>query len=148
MKPIIERVTEYDAPEILELILKYFPYLENDLPLLLKRILDSHFFLQKCMVNERLAGFSEWQIIDSEKKIVRLNGIVVKPMHQRKGYATALLEKGEEWARKKKANKIILLVAETNMGAKKMYQKEGYSFSRWNLKKINGEKAEIWEKKI
>jgi ribosomal protein S18 acetylase RimI-like enzyme len=144
----IQPVSEYDAPEILELIQKYFPYLEINFDLFVKRIHHPQFFLQKSMERDRLAGFSEWQIIDLKNKIVRLNGIAVKPPFQRRGYATALLKKGEEWVETQKMKKIILLVAETNIAAKKMYQKNGYSFSRINLKKINGEIAEIWEKRL
>ncbi len=140
--------SEYDAPEILPLIQTYFPYTEMTFDTLLERMHHPHFIFHKSMEKEQFTGYAEWQIVDQKKKILRLNGMAVKPAHQKKGHATELLRAGEKWARKKKMNGQTLLVAASNATAKKLYQKNGFVFARMHLKKIDGEKTEVWEKKL
>ncbi len=144
----IESVSEYDAAEILLLINEHFPYMHLGFERLVKRIHHPQFFFQKAMEKENLVGYAEWQILNPKEGIIQLNGIVVKPWHQGKGYGKILMEAGEKWARKKKLEKIRLLVATSNENAKKLYRLSGFAFKKIHPKKIGGEKAEVWEKKL
>lgn len=145
---IVEPVNEYDAAEILLLIEEHFPYMEMEFEQLVKRINHPSFLFQKTMENDNLAGYAEWQIVDAQNKIVQLNGIVVKPWYQGKGHGNALLNEGEKWAKKKEMKLLTLIVAEANQNAQQLYREHGFAFSHMHPKRINGEKAQVWEKKI
>ena len=138
--------SEYDTAEILPLIQTYFPYTEMTFDTLLGRLHHPHFVFHKNVENGQLTGYAEWQLVDAKQKMVRLNGVVVKPSFQKRGHATQLLRAGEAWAQKKKMKTLTLLVASANVPAKQLYEKNGFSFVRMHLKKINGEKTEVWEK--
>jgi ribosomal protein S18 acetylase RimI-like enzyme len=143
--PIL-RASEYDIPDILPLILEYFPYTRMDYDRIHTRIQRKDFLFLKSEEKNTLIGFAEYQITDSKKKAVRLNGIVVKPPHQGKGTAQALMKEGEKWARQKKMKTIFLLVQATNTRAKKVYAENGFTFKKIHPRKIDGKKAEMWEK--
>lgn len=137
-----------DAKDILALIQEYFSYTEIDENELLRRIHSPKFIYHCAQENNAFAGYAEWEIIDSEKKIIRLNGIAVLPEFRGTGCAHALMREGERVAREKGMKKIVLLVAEKNNTAKELYMRNAWKFSRKHLKKINGENAEVWEKEL
>lgn len=141
-------VVEEDARDILPLIQEYFPYYNLDLDKLVKRIQSPKFWFHKSIEKNQLTGFAEWEIIDEKNKILRLNGIAVFPRFQGKGYAHALMRKGEEDARVRGIKKITLLVGENNQPAKELYEKNEYQFVRMHSKKIAGQVAEVWEKNL
>ena len=87
----IEPVNEYDAAEILLLIQEHFPYMNMGFERLVNRIHHPAFFYQKTIDQENLAGYAEWQVMYPSKKILQLNGIVVKPWYQRRGHGSALM---------------------------------------------------------
>lgn len=145
--PIL-RASEYDIPDILPLILEYFPYTKMEFDRIEQRIKRKDFYFLKSEDKGVFTGFAEYQISDPKKKTVRLNGIVVKPSYRGKGTAQALMEKGEEWARQKKMKTIFLLVQAANTRAKKVYEENGFVFKKIHPRKIDGKKAEVWEKPI
>ena len=143
--PIL-RASEYDIPDILPLILEYFPYTQMEFDRIEQRIKRKDFYFLKSEDRGVFTGFAEYQIADPKKKAVRLNGIVVKPSHRGKGTAQALMKEGEKWARKKKMKTVFLLVQATNARAKKVYAEDGFTFKKIHPRKIDGKKAEMWEK--
>ncbi len=144
----IEPVSEYDATEILSLIEEYFPYVTMDFDKLVRRIHSPRFIFHKSMEKEQFTGYAEWEILDEKKKLIRLNGIVIIPRFREKKHASALLEKGEATAKQKGMKTITLLVMESNSPAQKLYKKHDYSYARPHTHKINGEKTQVWEKKL
>lgn len=144
----IEPAHDYDAPEILALIETYFSYVNMYFEALIRRMSYPWFYYEKSMEGDVLTGFAEWEIIDKRKKTVRLNGMAVKPAYRGKGHAKALLESGEAWARKKGMVMLTLLVAEPNVTAQDLYERNGFVKVGTNPQKINGEVAQIWEKKL
>lgn len=137
-----------DAKDILPLIQAYFSYTKIDEKELLHRINSDQFIYHCAQQNNQIAGFAEWEIIDDAEKIIRLNGIAVRPEFRERGIARALMEEGEHAAREKGMKKLTLLVSETNHAAQKVYAESQWNYSRKHLKKINGESAEVWEKNI
>ena len=144
----IQIAQEKDANAILALIQEYFSYTEIDEHELLRRIHSPKFIYHYTQKNNQIIGFAEWEIIDTEKKIIRLNGIAVLPAFRGTGCAHALMGEGERVAREKGMKKIVLLVAEKNNTAKELYTHNKWTFVRKHLKKINGENAEVWEKEL
>jgi GNAT superfamily N-acetyltransferase len=53
--------------------------------------------------------------------------LFVDPAHRRRGLATALLEHGHQWARKRGDTQIALQVLSSNEAALQLYQKLGYA---------------------
>jgi ribosomal protein S18 acetylase RimI-like enzyme len=146
--PKVLLANETHAREILPLIEEYFPYHEITMEELMRRLQSDHFWFHQSMEKNQLIGYAEWEILDAKNKVVRLNGIALLKKFHRKGMGNALLKEGENTAQKKGMKKMILLVAEKNIPAKKLYQKNGWKFERMHMKKINGEKTEVWEKEL
>ncbi|MEK6971082.1 MAG: GNAT family N-acetyltransferase [archaeon] len=145
--PIL-RANEYDIPDILPLILEYFPYTKMEYDRIEQRIQRKDFLFLKSETNGVFTGFAEYQITNPKRKIVRLNGIVVTRAHRGKGIAKALMEEGEKWARRKKMKTLFLLVQSTNARAQKVYAENGFLFKKIHSRKIDGKKAEVWEKSL
>lgn len=144
----IRAAQEEDVPEILALIQEYFSYTQMDEKELSRRINSPTFFYHTAREKNAFAGYAEWEIIDEEKKIIRLNGIAVLSEFQGRGWAHALIQAGEKTAREKGMKKMMLLVAEKNHSAKELYARNEWVFARKHLRKINGENTEVWEKKL
>ena len=141
-------VSENDAVHILHLIQEYFPYFHMDLEKLVRRIHSSQYWCYKSVEKEQITGYAEWEIVNEKNKIIRLNGIAVFPRFHGKGFASALLKRGEEDARSRGMKKLTLIVGENNQPARELYRKMGFEFVRPNLEKIDGQKAEVWEKNL
>ncbi|MFH0970842.1 MAG: GNAT family N-acetyltransferase [Candidatus Diapherotrites archaeon] len=137
-----------DTSSIVQFIQRYFPYTTIDEQEVKHRIQSNGFIFNKIMQNKKIIGYAEWEMVEEKKETIRLNGIAVLPEYQQKGNGTMLLQEGEKEAKKRGIKKIQLYVGETNMPAKQAYAKNGYAYTRPHLRKINGEKAEVWEKKI
>lgn len=137
-----------DAKDILPLIQEYFSYTEIDENELTRRLGDATFVYHIAREDTNFKGYAEWEIIDTKNKTIRLNGIATQKEFQGKGVAHSLMQAGEKTARKKGIKKMVLLVASTNHAAKELYAKNGWNFSRTHIKKINGEKTEVWEKEL
>ncbi len=144
----IEPASEYDASEIAALIQTYFSYTNIDFDAQLRRMKYPWLYFERSMENGVFTGFAEWEILSKKKGLVRLNGMAIKPNHRRKGHASVLIKGGEKWAKQKGMKKIMLLVAESNEAAKKLYEKNGYTKAGINPKKIEGKVSEIWEKNL
>lgn len=143
----ITMAAEKDVTHILPLIQEYFSYTEIGEEELLRRLHSAKFIFHRAE-EKQFCGYTEWEIIDAENKIIRLNGIAVLSEFRGKGNSDELLRAGEKIAREKGMKKMILLVAENNSAAKELYTRNKWKFSRAHLKKINGEKTEVWEKNL
>jgi len=139
---------EEDAKEILALIQEYFPYTQIDEFELARRMSAPEFFYHMAREKNAFVGYAEWEITDEKNGIIRLNGIAILPKFRGKGCANMLMQEGEKNAQEQKIKKMILLVAEKNNAAKKLYEKNNWKFSRMHVKKINGENTEVWEKSL
>lgn len=122
----IKEIEERDYPEVLELMRKEFPYVHFDEGKIKERIESSTIFLFKAVEGKKLLGFIEVEIMKGE--IARINGVTVKPEHRNKGAAKKLLEHVIEFLKKKKIERVLLLVKEKNEAAKKVYKKAGFNF--------------------
>ncbi len=145
---IIQAVSPEDVKTILPLIQEYFPYYHMGADNLLRRINAHQYWCYKSVEKETITGYAEWEIVSEEKKIIRLNGIAVFPRYQGKGFATALMKKGEADAKSRGMKKLTLIVGENNQPAKMMYRKQGWNYARVHLQKIAGQVAEVWEKNL
>jgi len=144
----IKPASENESRKILPLIQEYFSYTQIDEKELAWRIHSPKHFYHCVHEKSQFAGYAEWEIIDAEKKIIRLNGIAVLPEFRGRGCAHALLHEGECVAREKGMKKMTLLVAEKNNAAKELYAHNKWVFARKHLRKINGENTEVWEKTL
>lgn len=115
-----------------------FPYDDND-----------HYYLvimdQSNPIKEKVVGFCDVDfrsppdayntnlfsmLTSSSNHIIRkrpyLSDLVIDPQHRRKGLASTLMSKVEDAARSRGINEMYLCVAESNVGALKMYSGLGY----------------------
>jgi len=121
----IKEIEEEDFSEVIELIKAEFPYVSFDKQKVKERIKKRNIFLFKAVESKILLGFIEVELMES---IARINGLTVKPDYRNKGVARKLLDFGLAFLKKKKIERVLLLVKEKNEAAKKLYMQAGFKF--------------------
>lgn len=67
----------------------------------------------------------------SMKRIWILNDLFVTEAYRRKGVATLLMEKAEDFARETGAIRIALATQAANLAAQSLYESRGYTLDEW-----------------
>ncbi len=122
----IKEVEEQDYGEVISLIRTAFPYTEFNEEKIKQRIESNKIFLFKAVEGKQLQGFIEVELL--EESIARINGLTVKPKFRKKGVAKKLLQHTLNFLKKKKTERVLLLVKQGNQAAKKLYKEEGFRF--------------------
>lgn len=79
------------------------------------------------MVNKEPAGYLYVQYY-AWNQLCQIQGLAVEPDFQRKGVASALVARAEEFARSKHARGLYVDTPTTNTGGRKFYEAIGYQF--------------------
>ena len=136
-----------DVPWIDEIIKIEFPYVELNKGKIIEKINDSNFSILVARQGNIQVGFSETELF-LLKHEARLNAIFVEDAWRDQKIATTLIEHTINACKHKRIQKIFLLVKEENFGAKRVYKKTGFNFSKMHNKIIDESNIEVWEQKI
>ncbi|MDD3159808.1 MAG: GNAT family N-acetyltransferase [Candidatus ainarchaeum sp.] len=142
----IKKITEKDIIELNKIIKTEFSYTNFTNDKLIEKINLSNFYLIKLIDKSKLIGFLEIEQIDNEK--ARLNAIYIDNKYRRKGLATKLINNGLKQSKKNGIKTIFLLVKEKNDIAKKVYEKNGFNYTKEHDKIIENSVIEIYEKTL
>ncbi len=134
-----------DAPELLQLMNEFFPYIDADFASVLDRLHDENFTFLKFEHEENFFGYIEFEMMEETPSTVRLNAIAVRKELHGQGIGKELMHAGIAAMEKKGFEKIFLLVGVENAPAKKMYTKLGFTFLGLHPQKIAGKEVEEWE---
>jgi len=142
----IEEAKAGDVKELRELIGREFPYAGITEQKVWDKI-DNPFFMILKMAGGKgeMVGFAEFQVMDTENGIARLNGITVRDGFRGKGYSKKLLAGAVKKIRENGYKKIILMVKVKNSTAKKLYKGLGFVKVGTLGKLIDKDKVEEWE---
>lgn len=143
---MLEEAMAEDAPAIRELILKEFPYAKVTERKISDKIGNPFFMILKGVgKGGEMLGFAEFQVMDAEAGIARLNGITIREGARGKGYARELMDGAIKKIRENGYKKIILLVKVENKTAKELYR--GLDFKKTGTlgRLIDNSRVEEWE---
>jgi len=143
----IEKARATDSEWIDEKIKIEFPYTEFTPKKILDRMNDPKYLVLIAHQENILTGFADIEFF-LEKKEARLNAIYVDDAWRGQKIATKIVEHIVEECRRVFAERLFLLVRASNDGAKELYEKNGFVFEKMHDKKIEGEKIEVWGRKI
>jgi GNAT superfamily N-acetyltransferase len=139
-------VEEKDCAELSEILQTEFPYIDLSEERICAKIYDEKFFLIKAHQKNIIVGFAEIEFFGNSflEKKARLNAIFVEDAWRGQKVATKLIHKIVHECKRRRIHKLFLLVKEGNDGAKKLYEKEGFTFEKMHDKEIEGSKVEVW----
>ncbi len=143
-----EKAGKEDAELLAGMILSEFSYTNANPENVEERIGKKGFFIYKAVKGGKTIGFFEIQLVDSKKKLWRLNGIAINRKERGKGFGEKALEKAIDSAREKGAERMSLFVREDNAPAKRLYEKKGFAEKRTLKKPVGGKKAVEMELEI
>ena len=94
----------------------------------IKRIETHEIFVAKETVKDLLVGFVHCYEAPSllTGKTVEIGAIVVDSLYRRNGIGRILMQKVEQWSKKRKSCYILLATQTSRLGAQKFYQELGY----------------------
>ncbi|MFH1697206.1 MAG: N-acetyltransferase [Candidatus Diapherotrites archaeon] len=142
----VEEARAEDVAELTELIAQEFPYTKITEQKVWDKIDNPHFLLLKAADKKHgIIGFTEFQALDHENGIARLNNITVLKEFRGKDYSKSLLSLALKETKALGYKKIILLVKENNKTAKSLYKGAGFKKLGMHEKLIDGDKVEEWE---
>lgn len=142
----IDKVTDKDINDILSIIDVEFSYVSFTYDLIKQKLNDDKFFLIKYHQKNILIGFLEVEFISNTT--ARLNAIFISDSFRGQGFADELLKMAIRECKRKRIKKIFLLVKESNYGAKKLYEKNKFSFSKLHDKELDDSVIEVWEREF
>ncbi|MBN1324654.1 MAG: ribosomal protein S18-alanine N-acetyltransferase [Alphaproteobacteria bacterium] len=90
-------------------------------------------------------GFIVWRVVMDEAEIITIG---VRPDFRKTGMAAAMLTIAENEIKKSNVKKIFLEVAENNIPARKLYEKNGYKQIGIRPKYYDGIDAILMEKRL
>ena len=91
------------------------------------RVIISKIGIIKALLAKRRLEKLASSLPEIEEGEAELDALGVMEGHRKKGVATALMEKGEQWARKSGAKRVCLSMKEDNKPAYQLYTKNGFS---------------------
>ncbi|MFA5357527.1 MAG: GNAT family N-acetyltransferase [archaeon] len=141
----IRKASQEDVPIIDEIVKREFPYTKIPQERIAQKISEKNFLILVACQANIFTGFAETELLENE---ARLNGIFVEDAWRDQKIATNIIKKTFEELKKQKIFRIFLLVKESNDGAKKLYEKNGFKFEKIHDKEIEGEKIEIWSQQL
>jgi len=122
----ITEIEKYDYDEVIGLIKAEFPYVHFDIGKIKERIESSKIFIFKAVEGKKLLGFIEIELMKGE--LARINGLTVKKEYRNRGVAKKLIGYAVSFLKKKKVERVLLLVKQGNDAAKKIYREAGFRF--------------------
>lgn len=142
-KIVIEKASDEDATEIIGLIKKEFPYFSLSEEEFWERLKGNTFTVFKATMGKKFAGFVEIEFLQGNQ--ARINGLTIKQEYRGKSAAQTLLEKALDFLKGQKAEKVKLLVKQSNEKAKQLYKKFGFEYSGLYPKKLDNDTVEEME---
>lgn len=145
----ISEATPDDVPKLLAIITKEFPYLKTTARRVWDRI-DNPYFMVLKMVDSRhgIIGFAEFQALDADNGIARLNAVAIKEEFRGKNHSKRLMKAALKKTRENGCRKVVLLVRVNNRKAKSLYRSLGFTKAGMYGRLIDGKKIEEWEKRL
>ena len=137
------KAVEKDAKEILPMILKEFSYVKISEEKLRLKMQGRNYRVFKAVESKKIIGFLELEKLNGIS--ARINGLSINPEYRGKGFGKQLLEFAVEYLKKKNISQIILLVKQSNLEAKKLYEEAGFQFMELLENKIDNEAIEELE---
>ena len=137
------KAVEKDAKEILPMILKEFSYVKISEEKLRLKMQGRNYRVFKAVESKKIIGFLELEKLNGIS--ARINGLSINPEYRGKGFGKQLLEFAVEYLKKKNISQIILLVKQSNLEAKKLYEEAGFQFMELLENKIDNETIEELE---
>ncbi len=119
-----EKTKTQDIPLIESLIRKNRP-LVGDCKNLKEKLSAESFSLLKIFSGKSFAGFVEIEFFELE---ARINCFVLDKEFQGKGFGLEALKELAERLKKKRIERVFLLVSTDNLRAKRLYEKAGFEF--------------------
>ncbi|MFH1224290.1 MAG: GNAT family N-acetyltransferase [Candidatus Diapherotrites archaeon] len=145
----IADATPDDVQELLALIKKEFPYLKTTARRVWDKIDNPYFMVLKMVDSKRgIIGFAEFQALDADNGIARLNAVAIKEKFRGKRHAKRLMGAALKKMRGNGCTKAVLLVRVNNRKAKSLYKGLGFKKMGMYGRLIDGKKIEEWEKRL
>ena len=121
----IRRATEKDAYTLAVLTHRFFPYTGLGCPEVLCRLRSKNIEYYAAIEDKATVGFTDLEHQGGGK--AKILGLAVLPEYRRRGIGQALLDKALAAALAKGDEKCVILVAEDNLPAQGLYEKNGFS---------------------
>lgn len=141
----VKKAREENAFSIAVLTKKFFSYTNYGLQEILSRLKDSSLQYFVAEYEGKTIGFVDIEFFEETGKIL---GLAVFPEFQGKGVGTKLLKKALEEIRERRKKQAIILTAEDNLLAQKLYERMGFEFKEKLDRKIGGKEVLVFSKKV
>lgn len=136
-------VDPQDIPQILKIIKKEFPYKSFEIENFHGRVLQPSVFVFKITLEKELGGFIDIEFLNEETG--RITAVSVLEKFRGKQLGKKLVEFAIDFFRKQAVKKIVLLVAQDNETAKKLYLEAGFAKTKTLENKIGSKTVEEME---
>ncbi len=139
----ITKAGEGDLAKITQLIQKEFPYVERNDGEAVNALRTGTISIFKAVEKGKILGFVE--VVFLEQGIARINGLTVLESKRGKGIGKKLFDFAIEFLKKRKIERIVLFVKQSNTAAKELYSRAGFLFTGLVNRKIDNALIEEME---
>ncbi len=139
----VRKATMNDSVVIAGLIKKEFPYFSVSETEVAERLSRKNITVFKASAKKNMAGFIELELTGENN--ARINGLTVKEEFRGKDAAKTLLNRAISFLKEKGAEKVTLLVKQSNEKAKSLYKQFGFEYIGLYEKKLGGDVVEEME---
>jgi len=141
-QPLIRRIEQKDFEAVAEMTRRHFPQMDMTASKIARR-LSKGFYYFVATVEGSVVGFVDIRLREGKAKLM---GLVVEEGFQGRGVGSALLNKALEFARTQGKNSVYLEVKQSNIRAIKVYETQGFVFSKERGE--SGESIYIMSRKV
>ncbi|MBU1197158.1 GNAT family N-acetyltransferase [Candidatus Micrarchaeota archaeon] len=144
-KLVIRKASKNELYSITVMTRAFFPYTGFTMDTIQKRLRDPRIHYLVALYEKHTVGFIDWK---DHPKNLKIMGLAVLQEFQRRHIGERLLQEALAHAKKKKKNRIVLLVSATNHAADALYRKYAFRKVGKLAKPIGGQDVLLYEKNL